>query len=71
MVYEVLIVDDEVDICDLVFGILVDEGFQTWSVVDSDSVLVAIHECLFSLLFFDIWFDGSEFDGFKLMSLAQ
>ncbi len=71
MAHEVLIVDDEADICDLVSGILVDEGFRTRSAADSDSALAAIHESLPSLLLLDIWLDGSELDGLKLMSLAQ
>jgi len=71
MAHEILIVDDEADICDLVSGILVDEGFQTRSAADSDTALAAIHERLPSLLLLDIWLDGSELDGLKLMSLVQ
>lgn len=52
---DVLIVDDEVDICELIVGILEDEGFEIWMVGDSDSVLKEVEVCCLIFVVFDIW----------------
>ena len=43
MTAEILIVDDEPDICELVAGILQDEGYATRTARDADSALNAIN----------------------------
>ena len=54
MAAEILIVDDESDICELVAGILQDEGYATRTARDSDDALNAIRSRRPNLLFLDI-----------------
>jgi two-component system, NtrC family, nitrogen regulation response regulator NtrX len=67
MASEILIVDDEADIRDLVAGILEDEGFTTRTARDSDQALVEISVRRPSLVFLDIWMQGSKLDGLQLL----
>src|SRR6187431_3149127 len=67
MASDVLIVDDEADICELVAGLLQDEGYSTRTARDSDSALTSIGSRRPSLLFLDIWLQGSKLDGLQLL----
>jgi two-component system nitrogen regulation response regulator NtrX len=67
MASDILIVDDEADIRDLVAGILDDEGFATRTARDSDSALAEIGNRRPSLVFLDIWLQGSKLDGLQLL----
>jgi two-component system, NtrC family, nitrogen regulation response regulator NtrX len=67
MATEILIVDDEADIRDLVAGILEDEGFETRTARDSDQALAEISNRRPSLVFLDIWLQGSKLDGLQLL----
>ncbi len=67
MASDILIVDDEADIRDLVAGILDDEGFATRTARDSDSALAEIASRRPSLVFLDIWLQGSKLDGLQLL----
>ena len=67
MASDILIVDDEADIRDLVAGILDDEGFSTRTARDSDSALAEIGNRRPSLVFLDIWLQGSKLDGLQLL----
>src|SRR4051794_8114083 len=67
MAFDVLIVDDESDICELVAGLLQDEGYNTRTAHDSDSALNAIQARRPNLLFLDIWLQGSRLDGLQLL----
>src|SRR2546430_9632893 len=67
MASDILIIDDEADIRDLVAGILEDEGYETRTARDSDSALGAIASRRPSLLFLDIWWQGSRLDGLQLL----
>lgn len=67
MASDILIVDDEKDIRDLVAGILEDEGHQARTAADSDSALEIIRERRPSLIFLDIWIQGSKLDGLELL----
>jgi two-component system nitrogen regulation response regulator NtrX len=67
MASDILIVDDEADIRDLVAGILDDEGFTTRTARDSDSALAEIATRRPSLVFLDIWLQGSKLDGLQLL----
>jgi two-component system nitrogen regulation response regulator NtrX len=67
MANDILIVDDEADIRDLVAGILDDEGFSTRTARDSDSALAEIANRRPSLVFLDIWLQGSKLDGLQLL----
>src|SRR5215212_31628 len=67
MASDILIVDDEADIRDLVAGILEDEGFKTRTARDSDSALTEIANRRPSMVFLDIWMQGSKLDGLQLL----
>jgi two-component system nitrogen regulation response regulator NtrX len=71
MAADILIVDDEADICELVAGILQDEGFSTRTAHDSDSALAAVHTRRPSLVFLDIWLQGSRLDGLQLLDAIR
>jgi two-component system nitrogen regulation response regulator NtrX len=64
---EILIVDDEMDIRELVAGILQDEGYATRTARDSDEALQAVIARRPSLIFLDIWLQGSRLDGLQLL----
>src|SRR5437868_11178094 len=69
---DILIVDDEADICELVAGLLQDEGYGTRTARDSDSALNEIKNRRPNLVFLDIWLQGSRLDGLQLLdSLKQ
>lgn len=67
MATDILVVDDEVDIRELVAGILEDEGHGTRTAGDSDSALAAIQERRPTMIFLDIWLQGSRLDGLELL----
>ncbi|MBL4597862.1 MAG: sigma-54-dependent Fis family transcriptional regulator [Rhizobiaceae bacterium] len=67
MASDILIVDDETDIRELVAGILEDEGHSTRTAKDSDGALAAIRERRPTLIFLDIWIQGSTLDGLELL----
>jgi two-component system, NtrC family, nitrogen regulation response regulator NtrX len=65
---DILIVDDEADIRELVAGILQDEGHGTRTAKNSDEALAAIAARRPSLVFLDIWLQGSKLDGLQLLA---
>src|SRR6187401_1112416 len=67
MAADILIVDDESDICELVAGLLQDEGYATRTARDSDAALNEIKSRRPNLLFLDIWLQGSRLDGLQLL----
>ena len=67
MAADILVVDDEADIREIVAGILEDEGHAARTASDSDSALAAIAARRPSLLFLDIWLQGSRLDGLSLL----
>ncbi len=67
MTSDVLIVDDETDIRDLVAGILSDEGHGTRTAADADAALAEINLRRPTLIFLDIWLQGSRMDGLSLL----
>ena len=71
MASDILIVDDETDIRELVSGILSDEGHGTRTAADADSALSAIANRRPSLLFLDIWLQGSRMDGLALLDTVK
>ncbi|MCK9992023.1 MAG: two-component system, NtrC family, nitrogen regulation response regulator NtrX [Alphaproteobacteria bacterium] len=64
---DILVVDDEADICELISGILQDEGYQPRTAACSDTALAAIAGRRPSLVLLDIWLEGSKLDGLQLM----
>src|SRR5262245_43508048 len=71
MAADILIVDDEVDIRELVAGILQDEGYSTRTARDSDEALAAVTTRRPSLVFLDIWLQGSKLDGLQLLDAIK
>ncbi|MHA1547385.1 MAG: nitrogen assimilation response regulator NtrX [Alphaproteobacteria bacterium] len=67
MASDILIVDDEVDIRDLVAGILMDDGFSTRTAGNSDAALAEVAARRPNLVFLDIWLQGSRLDGLALL----
>ncbi|WP_112663387.1 sigma-54-dependent transcriptional regulator [Microvirga flavescens] len=68
---DILIVDDEIDIRDLVAGILEDEGHRTRTAGSSDEALAAIEARRPHLVFLDIWLQGSRLDGLQVLDLIK
>src|SRR5438105_2140789 len=71
MAHDILIVDDEADIRELVAGILEDEGFGTRTARDADSALTEIAARRPSMIFLDIWMQGSRLDGLQLLDVIK
>jgi two-component system nitrogen regulation response regulator NtrX len=67
MASDILIVDDEADICELVAGLLQDEGYTTRTARDSEAALNAVSNRRPNLVFLDIWLQGSQLDGLQLL----
>eukprot|EP01037_Dinobryon_pediforme_P020706 gene20706-biopygen12525 len=71
MASDILVVDDESDIRELVAGILEDEGHGTRTAGNSDDCLAAISQRRPSLIFLDIWLQGSRLDGLSLLDAIK
>ncbi len=71
MASDILIVDDEHDIRELVAGILEDEGHGTRKAGSSDECLEAIAKRRPSMIFLDIWLQGSRLDGLSLLDVIK
>ncbi|MDB5510530.1 MAG: sigma-54-dependent Fis family transcriptional regulator [Enterovirga sp.] len=68
---DILVVDDEIDIRELVAGILEDEGHGTRKAGSSDEALAAIQARRPHLVFLDIWLQGSRLDGLQVLDLIK
>src|SRR5262245_36935913 len=68
---DILIVDDEADIRELVSGILQDEGYLTRTARDSDDALSVVASRRPSLVFLDIWLQGSRLAGLQLLDAIK
>ncbi|MEM1046021.1 MAG: sigma-54 dependent transcriptional regulator [Pseudomonadota bacterium] len=71
MAADILIVDDEMDIRELVAGILEDEGYETRTAADSTAALRAIEERRPQLIYLDIWLQRSELDGLAILDIIR
>ena len=71
MARDILIIDDEADIRELIAGILEDEGYEARTAFDADSALSEIALRRPSLVFLDIWMQGSRLDGLQLLDEFQ
>ena len=72
MSHDILIVDDEKDICLLVAGILEDEGYQPRVAGDSAAALAMLEASPPpALVILDIWLQGSELDGMELLKFLN
>ncbi len=68
---EVLVVDDEIDIRQLMAGILSDEGYETRMAPDSDAVFEAIAQRRPHLVVLDVWLQGSKLDGIQVLDVLR
>ncbi len=63
----ILIIDDEKDICDQISGLLNDNDYNTRSAFNNEEALKLINENKPSLVILDIWLNNSKLDGFKTL----
>jgi two-component system, NtrC family, nitrogen regulation response regulator NtrX len=72
MAHDILIVDDEADICMLIAGVLRDEGYATREATDSAQALAAIHARQPTLVILDIWLQGNQpLEGIEILKLLR
>jgi two-component system nitrogen regulation response regulator NtrX len=71
MANDILVVDDEMDIRELVAGILEDEGYTVRTAGNADDALIAIETRRPHLVLLDIWLEGSRLDGLALLDVIK
>src|SRR5215471_3855589 len=71
MGHDILIVDDERDICTLIAGILEDEGHTARRAHNSSEAVEAVRQRRPALVILDVWLQGSELDGLQLLEVIQ
>ncbi len=71
MAAEILVVDDELDIRELVGGILQDEGFTVRTAGNSADALAAMRTRAPRLVVLDVWLKGSDLDGLEILSILK
>jgi len=71
MALDILIVDDEKDICNLVADILEDEGYNCRQAHSGKGAMEEIKKRLPNLILQDIWLGESSFDGLKILELVK
>ncbi|MGZ3364064.1 MAG: response regulator, partial [Caulobacteraceae bacterium] len=71
MAADILVVDDEVDIRELVAGILSDEGYAVRTAANAEQALAGFRARQPSLLVLDIWMQGGGMDGLELLDLVK
>src|SRR5215218_749828 len=67
MGHDILIVDDERDICTLIAGILEDEGHTARRAHNSTEATDAVRQRRPALVILDVWLQGSAMDGLQLL----
>jgi len=71
MGHDILIVDDERDICTLIAGILEDEGHTARRAHNSTEAIEAVRQRRPALVILDVWLQGSELDGLQLLEVIR
>jgi two-component system nitrogen regulation response regulator NtrX len=71
MAHDILIVDDERDICTLIAGILEDEGHTARRAHNSTEATEAVRQRRPALVILDVWLQGSELDGLQLLEVIR
>jgi len=71
MGHDILIVDDERDICTLIAGILEDEGHTARRAHNSTEATEAVRQRRPALVILDVWLQGSELDGLQLLDIIR
>ncbi len=64
---KILIIDDEVDICDQISGLLSDNSFKNISANTSDQAFKILANYKICLVILDIWLNNSKLDGFETL----
>ena len=64
---DILIIDDEKDICEQISGLLNDKGYETKSMISSEDGISAFKKKNYSLVILDIWLNNSKLDGFQTL----
>tara|TARA_A100001011_G_scaffold397646_1_gene499341 strand:+ start:3076 stop:4413 length:1338 start_codon:yes stop_codon:yes gene_type:complete len=64
---KILIIDDEIDICNNIKAILNDEGYVSEIALNSDQAFKHISNNNFDLVILDVWLDDSNFDGLEIL----
>ena len=67
----ILIVDDEIDICDTVSAILSDEGYKTITAFNSIDAVNIIKKNDITLIITDIWMNNNVNAGLDLLTWCQ
>ena len=67
----ILIIDDEIDICKLMSGVLEDEGYTTNNAQNSDNAIRILDSNNIDLVILDVWLEGSKLDGIELLQYIQ
>src|SRR3546814_20320799 len=71
MALDILIVDDERDLCELVAGVMAAEGYEARTAGDSDAALEAIRQRRPSPELIDAWLSGSRHNGLGIVEAHQ
>jgi two-component system nitrogen regulation response regulator NtrX len=71
MSLDVLVVDDEADICDLMCEILKEEGFSPRTARNSTEAFEKISQKVPGAIILDIWLQGSDIDGLGILELVK
>ena len=67
----ILVVDDEVDICNMVSEILKDEGYEVKTANGYDSALEVIEKDNITLILTDIWMNNNTIAGIQLLEWSK
>src|SRR6186713_215411 len=71
MAHDILIVDDERDICTLIAGILEDEGHAARRAHNSTEAIDAVRQRRPALVILDVWLQGSDLDGLQVLEIVR
>lgn len=71
MSFDIVIVDDESDICTLLAGILKDEGYEARTASNGEEALHLIKIRQPNLVILDVWLGNAERDGIKILEIIK
>ncbi|MES2698405.1 MAG: sigma-54 dependent transcriptional regulator [Pseudomonadota bacterium] len=71
MALDILVVDDELDIRELVAGVLSDEGYECRTAGDSTTALAMVDQRRPSVVLLDVWLHGSPMDGLEVLDAIK
>jgi two-component system nitrogen regulation response regulator NtrX len=71
MTYNVLVVDDEEDICNLICDVLQDEKYETRVASTDLESLSMLDDKVPTVVILDVWLQGSELDGLGILEIIK